>query len=457
MLFQYLVPKCSNNTWCIQGSILCIFSEYISLSQTTRILNDYLSFFSKNFKQLTFGWLLTLFSSFGQTFLISLYVPFILADLTVSKTEFGSYYALATVLASLLLLRVGHIIDDRPVRPFTQKTILLLGISTILLSVVWSPWILFIALIGLRLGGQGLMTHISMTVMSRQFDKDRGKALSISSLGFSMGEMIFPLLMGLLVAYIGWRYTVATGALFLIFFYVSLRWINIESMDVFPVKKITFAGDRNQEAPLAIENTSSESGELGKRAFYLQMLKEKRFYILALPSFLLSFTATGFFFYQYLLAETRGWDITVYTLLFAGYGAVRLVFSLFGGILTDKYSGINLFVYHLLPMGFGAALLNFLPGYTAAVVFLLLFGVTVGTSAVVKPAIIAEIYGIHRIGQVRSLFTVVMVTSTALAPLIYGIALDMGVTFEQIGLLSFGMVLLITIHTLRIYKFKKTA
>lgn len=304
------------------------------------------------------------------------------------------------------------------------------------------------------MGGQGLMTHISMTVMSRQFDKDRGKALSISSLGFSMGEMIFPLLMGLLVGYIGWRFTVATGAAFLILFYVSLRWINIESMDVFPAKKVMFASDRNQEAPIAIESPSSEPEELGKRAFYLQMLKEKRFYILALPSFLLSFTATGFFFYQYLLAETRGWDITVYTLLFAGYGAVRLVFSLFGGILTDKYSGINLFIYHLLPMGIGAALLSFLPGYTAAVVFLLLFGVTVGTSAVVKPAIIAEIYGVHRIGQIRSLFTVVMVTSTALAPLIYGIALDLGVTFEQIGMISFGLVLLVTVHTYRIYNFK---
>ncbi len=293
--------------------------------------------------------------------------------------------------------------------------------------------------------------------MSRQFDKDRGKALSISSLGFSMGEMIFPLLMGLFIGYIGWRYTIASGAAFLVLFFLSLRWINIESMDVISTKRVSFATDRNQETPLAIESPTSDPTEQGKAAFYLQMLKEKRFYILAIPSFLLSFTATGFFFYQYLLAETRGWDITVYTLLFAGYGAVRLVFSLFGGILTDKYSGINIFVYHLLPMGLGTALLQFLPGYTAAVFFLLLFGVTVGTSAVVKPAIIAEIYGIHKIGQIRSLFTVVMVTSTALAPLIYGIALDYGVTFEQIGLFTLGLVLLVTLHTFRIYSFKKTA
>lgn len=436
--------------------IIRIFREFIYFSKDIT-LNDYLSFFRNNFRQLTFGWMLTLFSSFGQTFLISLYVPFILVELSVTKTEFGSYYAIATVLASILLLRVGHIIDDRPIRPFTHKTIALLASSTLLLSVVWSPWVLFISLIGLRLAGQGLMTHISMTVMSRQFDKDRGKALSISSLGFSMGEMIFPLLMGIFVTYIGWRYTVGTGVIFLAIFYLALRSIDIESMDSKPSRKISFATDRNQEAPIAIEQSDHEPEELGKRAFYVNMLKEKRFYILALPSFLLSFTATGFFFYQYLLAETRDWDISIYTMLFAGYGAVRLVFSLFGGILTDKYSGINIFVYHLIPMGFGTLLLGVLPGYTAAILFLLLFGVTVGTSAVVKPAIIAEIYGVHRIAQIRSLFTVVMVTSTALAPLIFGIALDFGITFEQIGVIIFVLVILSTLHTFRIRSFKKTA
>ena len=422
-------------------------------------MNSYYLFLKNHFEQLFFGWLLTFFSSFGQTFLISLFVPFILADLVISKTEFGTYYALATVIASLLLLRVGHVIDDHPVRPFTIKSIFLLMGSTLLLAVVWHPIALFIALIGLRFGGQGLMSHISMTVMSRHFDKDRGKALSISSLGFSIGEMVFPLLMGAVITYFGWRYTAGMGVGFLIFFVIITKWINIESMDVKSTKKVTLASDRIQEAPVAVEVDVDEiivenqpEIPIGKRRFYVNMLKESRFYILALPSFLLSFTATGFFFYQYILAETRGWDLGLYTLLFTGYGAVRLIFSLYGGVLTDKYSGVNIFVYHLIPMGLGALFLAFLPGYWAAIGFLFMFGVTVGTSAVVKPAIIAELYGTARIGQVRSLYTVVMVTSTALAPLVYGLSLDMGVTFSTLGIITALLVMVTTLHTFRIYR-----
>ena len=102
-------------------------------------------------------------------------------------------------------------------------------------------------------------------------------------------------------------------------------------------------------------------------------------------------------------------------------------------------------------MGLGALFLAILPEYWAAIGFLFMFGVSVGTSAVVKPAIIAELYGTARIGQVRSLYTVVMVTSTALAPLVYGLALDMGVTFSTLGIVTALSVMITTLHNLRIY------
>lgn len=420
------------------------------------MLNTYLHFLKQNFEPVLFGWMLTFFSSFGQTFLISLFVPFILIDLSLSKTEFGSYYAIATILASLLLLRFGHVIDDRPVRPFTNKVIILLLVSTLLLAIIWHPYALFISLIGLRLGGQGLMSHISMSVMSRHFNKDRGKALSISTLGFSIGEMIFPLLFGIFITFIGWRFTVAIGTLFLLFFLITIRKFNLEALDLNNPAEVVLTTDRNQEKPFISEITEDEIKPVGKRRFYLNMLKENRFYILALPSFLISFIITGFFFYQYVMADSKGWSLTIYTLLFTGYGAVRLIFSLYGGILNDKYSGIHIFVYHLIPMILGTLSLAFLPGISAAFGFLIMFGVTIGISGVVKPAILAELYGTGRIGQVRSLYTVVMVISTALAPLVFGLLLDLNISFETIAVGSAIALFLTSIHTLRIYSISVT-
>jgi len=452
-------------------------------------LKSYFQFLRTNFEPVFFGFLLTFFSSFGQTFLISLFVPFILADLALTKTTFGTYYATATVIASLVLLRVGHLLDDRPVRPFTNYTVLLLLISSLVLAVSFHPAMLFLALVGLRLGGQGLMSHISMTTMSRQFDKDRGKALSISSLGYSVGEMVFPFLLAMVVAGWGWRAAVFCGGLILVGFLFGLRHVNIEQLDTDVVRNggsgtpnpataspastsPTFStpasathttvtsssaspvegatGASVMSAGAASVATSAE--KLGKRAFYAQMLSESRFYILAAPSFLLSFVITGFFFYQYILAETSGWPIATYTLLFTGYGAIRLVFSVWGGVLTDRYNTTTLFVYHLLPMAAGILALAFVPGILAGALFLFLSGVTVGMGMVIKSAILAEVYGVARIGQVRSMYTVVMVISTAAAPLVFGMALDAGVTFATLAIVSASVMGLVTLHTLRIYQ-----
>jgi MFS family permease len=412
-------------------------------------LRAYYDFLKTSFEPVFFGFLLTFFSSFGQTFLISLFVPFILADLALTNATFGAYYAVATVISSLILLRIGHVLDTRPVRPFTRYTIFLLTFSCLMLAVVWHPAVLFVALIGLRLAGQGLLSHISISTMSRYFSADRGKALSISALGYPAGEMIFPVLLGLMVAFAGWRAAALAAAAIVLLLLIILLFIRVERLDYVPGK-----GRIGKKKPVThsdqpVTGTSQSAIKapvLGsKRAFYRQMLRESRFWILVAPSFMLSFTATGFFFYQYLMAEVREWPITLYTGIFAGYGLVRLIFSLYGGIMADRYRTDILFVVHLLPMALGLFALYLMPGIQAAFLFLAGFAITSGYGMVIKNAIVAEIYGVDRIGQVRSLFTMFMVLSTAIAPLLFGVLLDRGVSFEQ---LAFGTALILVLVTL---------
>ncbi|KPQ00971.1 MAG: MFS family transporter [Bacteroidetes bacterium HLUCCA01] len=465
--------------------------------------------------------------------MISLFVPFILADLAFSNSVFGGYYALATVISSVIMLRVGHVIDDRPIRPFTIQTTLLLAVACVVLALAWHPAVLFVALVGLRLAGQGLLSHISLSTMSRYFSRDRGKALSFSSLGYSVGEMIFPILVGAVIAAFGWRVGAMTTAGLTLVLLAVMPLFVVERLDYVPGKGrigkplpgtddavkpgrtwwdalrsgIASVLDRSDEhdqrdagtadsmdtttKPIApgltevasragkpvsgttsglaagvthnADHASAPTGQspskpaeapMGKRAFYWQMLKESRFYVLLLPSFYLSFTVTGFFFYQYLMAESRGWPIATYTYLFAGYGFIRLLAGLYGGVLTDKYNTATLFVVHLIPMALGILGLALVPGLPAAAVFLFGTGMSTGSGMVFKNAILAEMYGVGRIGQVRSLFTMFMVLSTALAPLLFGLLLDGGVSFAQLAVGSTIAAGLVVLHTTRIYGLK---
>jgi len=378
-------------------------------------MSAYFSFLKQNFRAVFFGWILTFFSSFGQTFLISLYVPFLLADLEMSKGVFGGYYAAATIIASGLLLRFGHLVDEQRIKSLTSRVIILLAIACVLLAVAWHPVVLFFAMIGLRLGGQGLMTHISLSVMSRRFDADRGKALSISSLGYSMSEMVLPVVFGGIIALSHWRVAAGSSVGVLIALLVLLPYFRTERMD------------------MSREAADKNAALKGKRKFYRDMVSSKKFWIIASSSLGTGFTVTGFFFYQFVMANEKGWPVEIYTAAFTGYGLVRLLFSVYGGTLTDRLSAVKLFPWMLVPVTLGVFSLAVGEGLFAAVIFLFGTGITMGLVGVVKTAALAEVYGIESIGKVRSLFSVVAVFSTAISPMIFGILLDRGITFEAIA------------------------
>ena len=60
---------------------------------------------------LTFGFLMSFWSAFGQTFFISLFSPQLRNDLNLSHGELGTYYALATLLSAFLLYWCGKLTD----------------------------------------------------------------------------------------------------------------------------------------------------------------------------------------------------------------------------------------------------------------------------------------------------------------------------------------------------------
>jgi MFS family permease len=340
------------------------------------------------------------------------------------------------VIAAGFLLRFGHLIDEQPVRKLSYGITAVLAASAGLLAVVWHPVALFFALTGLRVAGQGLMSHVSISVMSRYYDKDRGKALSLSSLGYSMGEMVLPALLGLVIALSSWRMAAGMCAMIVLMLFLILKSMRLERFD------------------LAAEISDAPAIRIGKRKFYWKMFKEERFWILAGTSLSLGFVVTGFFFYQFLLADAKRWPVEVYTAIFTGYGAIRFVFSLYGGTLTDKFSAMSLYPYYLIPVAIGVMSIGLLPGLYAAFVFLFLTGVSMGAAGVINSAVIAELYGVDQIGKVRSLFSVMGVFSTAMAPLVFGVLLDLGVSFDTLGYISALIMAASILNGMRIRKYR---
>lgn len=153
------------------------------------------------------GFLLTFASCLGQTWFIALSGPALRASLGLGHGSFGSLYSLATLASGLTLIWLGAKVDHVSVRRMALGVVVGLGTACLAMAAVDSPWLLLPVLFGLRLLGQGLMTHLSLTAMARAFPEARGRALSLASLGFPAGEALLPGLAVLALSALGWRST----------------------------------------------------------------------------------------------------------------------------------------------------------------------------------------------------------------------------------------------------------
>jgi MFS family permease len=398
-------------------------------------LKEYFYFLKGNYRTVGFGWILTLLSGFGQTFLISLYVPEIIRSFKISEGAFGAIYAGCTVAASFIMLSVGHTVDHKPVKKVTAFTVGGLALSSILLGVSQNIMMLIVAITGLRLAGQGLLTHISMTIMSKQYAADRGKALSFSTLGFSVGEAVFPLIIAFLIGWFDWRIAAIASGAALLLYLVRLKFSRLENFD----EKLSKEGS---PSPWSLLKD------------YKEVVFEKRFGIMMPASIILSFAATAIFFYQYVFVENKGWSVQLYATFFTVYAITRFLFSLFGGVWVDKYTARKLFRYYLIPVTLGLLPFAFMDSIFGAFIFLVTAGITMGVSGTVKTALIAELYGTEKMGVIRSVFTMFSVISTALGPLVVGLLMDAGVSFENLILGLFAATALAVLNSQRIKYYK---
>ncbi len=124
---------------------------------------DTLQFVRENARWLGGGFLLTMFSSFGQTFFIGLSGEDLRAAFGLSSGGFGGLYMLATLASAISLPWLGRTLDLMPGWKVVRFTMPALAMACVLITVAPNVVVLILALYLLRLFGQGMMTETAYT------------------------------------------------------------------------------------------------------------------------------------------------------------------------------------------------------------------------------------------------------------------------------------------------------
>jgi predicted MFS family arabinose efflux permease len=373
-----------------------------------------------SYKIVIFGFIFTFFSSFGQSFFIGLFNSSIRSDLGISHGQFGSIYALATLISSLTLVWIGKKIDDFKLINFSIFVILLLFFASAFFSFINSIYLLFVGIFFLRLSGQGLMSHTATTSISRYFDRSRGKALSTTWLGLSAAEFLMPITIVFFLSIYSWRSIWLSISLLIILFLPLLVFLTI--------KDISLSSREKESEILKKNNIKSWTRK--------EVLLDGKFYLISLLMVALPAINTGVFVYQSFILESKVWGEFVIAKSFMIYAILSVVTLFISGPLVDKFTSRKLLPFMNLPSLFSMLILFYFDDYISSYFVLGFMGISNGLANVLGSSTWAEIYGVKYLGSIKALTTAMMVFSTAFGTAIFGLIIDFGYSIEVIAMIS---------------------
>ncbi|WP_173931822.1 MFS transporter [Chelativorans sp. Marseille-P2723] len=374
---------------------------------------SFFDFLRTNARWLAGGFLLTFFSSFGQTFFISISAGNIRAEYGLSHGDFGLIYMLATLASAFTLTRLGQIVDRYSVMKVTCIIVPVLALACVFMAVSHSILFLCVTIYLLRLFGQGMMTQNAFTAMGRWFAAQRGRAVSITTLGHNAGEAILPVTFVTVASFVGWRNGWLIGAaVLLVIALPAIAWL----MSVERRPQST-----DPQARLA-------TGRDWTRA---EVLRDPLFYGLLLGVMAPGFIGTVIAFHQVYLVELRGWELEIFASAFMVSATMTIIFALTSGYLIDRFSAVAMLPLFLLPLSLACFVLASFQGQWSVFAFMGLLGMSNGFSSTLLGALWPEIYGVRHLGSVRALIVAVTVLATAMGPGLTGYLIDIGVSYPS--------------------------
>jgi sugar phosphate permease len=340
---------------------------------------------------------------------LPLYYDFMVRELGWSRTMVTSGNAISKLIVGPLFgFAAGWIVDRFGPRRLMMTGIVMAGGALVGLGGVSAAsmfyFFYFFNALGYVCGGP----LPSQVLLSRWFDRTRGKAMGIAYLGIGIGGAIVPLLAKGLTDQLGWRGSLQALGVLIVLIAFPLAYFVREAPDA--------------DADLKGSHSDAAVGRrLQPSPSIAGILRSPAFYLLALGS-MCSIAAVGGT-NQHLklyLSLDRGYSQGDAARIISLILAVSIVGRLFMGWLSDraprKY--VMLAIYLLVASAIPLLLLR--PSPSSMYVFAVIFGLGLGGEYLIIPLMAAELFGVRVLGRVMGIVLTADGVAEATAPMLVG-------------------------------------
>jgi len=367
---------------------------------------------------------LALFSIVGfALYGLPFFYNFFVTDLGWTRQDVTSGNAYSKIAAALLFgLVAGIIVDAFGPRRLMLVGIVMAGCAVFGLSTVTSTsFLLFYFCYGLNALGYVFGGPLpNQVLLSRYFDKGRGRAMGVAYLGIGIGGAVVMQLLPYLIQSLGWRGALRTLGVLMIALAFPAAWF---------VRELEDARAREASQEPLMTRIAVSLGEVP--AFLREMLKRPAFYLLAIGS-MASIGAVGGTMQnlKLYLSLDRGFSESqagnVGTTILVGSLVGRLLMGWLADLWPKKH--VMLLVYAIVAVSI--PLVYLAPTGSALSAAAFLFGIGLGGDYMIIPLMAAELFGLARMGRVMGIVLTADGVAEAVVP--------MGVATIRDGAGSYG-------------------
>ena len=354
---------------------------------------------SKNQFQVAATGFLSLFSLVGIMFYgLPFFYDFWLTDFGWDRATVTSGNALAKLIVGPLFgFLAGWIIDRFGPRRLMLSGIVMGGVALVGLSMMTTLWHFYLFYLFNALGYMCGGPLPNQVLVSRWFNKGRGKAMGIIYLGIGIGGMLVPQIARGLTASFGWRDALMSLGILMIAVAFPMAWFVKES-----------PGYQTEQT-----NIQEPRPELG------EILKGWPFYLLVIGSMCSIGAVAGTsqnikLFLSIDLKYSQEQAANVLSIVLASSILGRLLMGWLADRIQKKF--VMILIYSLVALSIPLLYFSTTPG--VIYVFAFLFGVALGGDYMIIPLMAAELFGVKVLGRVMGLVITLDGVAEALSPML---------------------------------------
>lgn len=158
-----------------------------------------------------YGWIIValtgivMTTAYGAQFSFGVFLPYMEADTGWDRELLARAFSIYIAMYAFLSLVSGPLTDRLGPRPVVMAGGLLLGLGYWLLGRVELEWELFIVLGAVLAAGMSAAFVPCNATVVRWFIKYRGRAVGLTTMGASLGNLVGPPVAAMMIAAVGWR------------------------------------------------------------------------------------------------------------------------------------------------------------------------------------------------------------------------------------------------------------